>query len=425
MRERSDSDPAAARRLRSFRIFSLRVRRRRISGRRLGADMFDSFVGPLTAPLSANMRRRSEELLKADSELTVKRVEPCKARCDLEIENGLTCASPFWVRERTPLVSVLAALLFSATLSLRMPATILGVVGRWARCRAALVFPAVIWTPSVVFRFATVVGRIRMRVPATVEGVRTRRRSVHVAAAVFGMRNVAIHGLIVHPAILRTGRAFRPWRHCAASVELARARRCGDFRTAVIHRCQERAILARRMLVLHLRVGRFKAALAERSLFFGPRTNIDSPCAPVEADATDVVVDHRLVVDVSDVHVGDINVRDAAVIEVPVTAPVTAGEAHPKISEAVVHATVEAHLRSPVSRMPKVDAFTPAPVARGPKHSGPGSHHPRSRNPVVAIRSPRPVTGRPDVAVTRAWWLRVHGQDWRRNRHRHEDSGES
>ena len=38
-RERSDSEPAAARRLRSFRIFSLRVRRRRISGRRLGADM--------------------------------------------------------------------------------------------------------------------------------------------------------------------------------------------------------------------------------------------------------------------------------------------------------------------------------------------------------------------------------------------------
>src|SRR5579864_6899387 len=39
MRARSTSVLAAARRLRNWTIFSLRVRRRRISGRRLGADM--------------------------------------------------------------------------------------------------------------------------------------------------------------------------------------------------------------------------------------------------------------------------------------------------------------------------------------------------------------------------------------------------
>ena len=39
--ERSDSDEAEAIRLRSFKIFSLRARRRRISGRRLGADISD------------------------------------------------------------------------------------------------------------------------------------------------------------------------------------------------------------------------------------------------------------------------------------------------------------------------------------------------------------------------------------------------
>ena len=39
MRVLSASDCAADRRLRSFAIFSLRVRRRRISGRRLGADI--------------------------------------------------------------------------------------------------------------------------------------------------------------------------------------------------------------------------------------------------------------------------------------------------------------------------------------------------------------------------------------------------
>jgi hypothetical protein len=39
IRFRSVSDEAAVNRFRSFTIFSLRVRRRRISGRRLGADM--------------------------------------------------------------------------------------------------------------------------------------------------------------------------------------------------------------------------------------------------------------------------------------------------------------------------------------------------------------------------------------------------
>jgi hypothetical protein len=41
-RERSDSDVAAATRLRNLVIFSLRTRRRRISGLRLGADMIDA-----------------------------------------------------------------------------------------------------------------------------------------------------------------------------------------------------------------------------------------------------------------------------------------------------------------------------------------------------------------------------------------------
>lgn len=39
MRFRSVSEEAAAKRFRNFRIFSLRARRRRISGRRLGADI--------------------------------------------------------------------------------------------------------------------------------------------------------------------------------------------------------------------------------------------------------------------------------------------------------------------------------------------------------------------------------------------------
>jgi len=43
IRERSDSPPAAASRFRNFWIFSFLVLRRRISGRRLGADIETPF----------------------------------------------------------------------------------------------------------------------------------------------------------------------------------------------------------------------------------------------------------------------------------------------------------------------------------------------------------------------------------------------
>src|SRR3954469_23258086 len=53
--ERSDSDVAAAIRLRSLVIFSLRTRRRRISGLRLGADM-NMLLGS-KAPLNKYRRK--------------------------------------------------------------------------------------------------------------------------------------------------------------------------------------------------------------------------------------------------------------------------------------------------------------------------------------------------------------------------------
>src|SRR6202011_5722388 len=62
MRSLSVEAEAAARRLRSFAIFSARVRRRRISGRRLGADMkvslvFSEAISEITSQIDGRRRR--------------------------------------------------------------------------------------------------------------------------------------------------------------------------------------------------------------------------------------------------------------------------------------------------------------------------------------------------------------------------------
>src|SRR5262249_23220907 len=114
------------------------------------------------------------------------------------------------------LVSALVAVLLSATLLLLMLAPIVGVVSRRTRGRAAVVFDAVIRTRgrarvvfdaviptrsraaavfdavrtrSIVYRSATVVGRILMR-----------HGSVDVAAAV-RTRNLVVHGSMIGFAI--------------------------------------------------------------------------------------------------------------------------------------------------------------------------------------------------------------------------------
>jgi hypothetical protein len=88
-RERSDSELAAAIRFRSLVIFSLRTRRRRISGLRLGADMIDApwFQGAVE-------RVKAQELLEA--------VFYVKARGSAEQQKmGRQFASPFLLRAAT------------------------------------------------------------------------------------------------------------------------------------------------------------------------------------------------------------------------------------------------------------------------------------------------------------------------------------
>jgi hypothetical protein len=78
-----------------------------------------------------------------------------------------------------------------------------------------------------------------------------------------------------------------------------------------------------------------------------------------------VIYDHRPVIDIGDV--GDIHVGYGAVVEEFATAPFTTLKAFAEVSEAVINAAVESDVRTPIARIPKVDAVVPAPVSRSPE----------------------------------------------------------
>jgi hypothetical protein len=60
------------------------------------------------------------------------------------------------------------------------------------------------------------------------------------------------------------------------------------------------------------------------------------------------------------------HVHDRGVIGKDSAAPLAAGKADAPVAEAVVHAAVVAHVRTPIARMEDVHAVLPAPVVRRP-----------------------------------------------------------
>src|ERR1700751_1357219 len=100
------------------------------------------------------------------------------------------------------------------------------------------------------------------------------------------------------------------------------------------------------------------------------------------------------------------------------TAPVAALISDSEIAEAVIDAAVETYVRSPIARVPDIDAITPTPVARSPQHSHSWGNHPCAGHPVVTVLSPGPVTRRPDIVGARTNRLRVHRDHRRRHRDR-------
>jgi hypothetical protein len=213
------------------------------------------------------------------------------------------------------------------------------------------------------------------------------------------------------PAVLCT--SVPRWR-CMA--EIARPRRCRISRPPVVHGCELRPVLRRRMLVLHLRRSCLNVMIVLRRHFSLRRTRVDSPSPAVKAHVTRVIYHYGPVICVvNDVHV---HVAVSAVVSKYAVVPIAALVANAHVPEAIVNAAVEADVRSPVPRMPQIHAVTPTPISRRPQETNLRRHHPRAWYPVIIVTIPRPIPGRPNVPITRARWLRIHRQGRRTHSYR-------
>ena len=112
------------------------------------------------------------------------------------------------------------------------------------------------------------------------------------------------------------------------------------------------------------------------------------------------------------------HMHDRGVIGKDAAAPFAAGKADAPVAEAVVHAAVVAHVRTPVPIMEEIAAAGPAPVAGRPQQAGLGRWNPRAGNPIVAaVLVVSPVAGRPHQAGFRAGGLFVDRHRRRSNPH--------
>ena len=145
----------------------------------------------------------------------------------------------------------------------------------------------------------------------------------------------------------------------------------------------------------------------------GLRPGVDAAATTVVADAVHgllaivavVVVDVVTIVVAAAAYVGD-----GAVVVKVIAVPVAAEVADADVAEAVVNATVVADVGTPVAGIEAVETVDEAPVGRCPEGAVVGREGPCAGDPVVAVRTPGPVAGCPEVVGTRCGGLVVIGQ---------------
>src|ERR1700722_10406861 len=198
-------------------------------------------------------------------------------------------------------------------------------------------------------------------------------------------------------------RADDPW-----AFEDAGMRGRSDGRIPVVLRSKERGILARRLLVLDLKMRGSDMRLLGGGQFFLCRLRRGSARPTIVADVVRRIVNDGLIVDVGDVDVRD--VVDRAIVEIRAVVPVPALEADARIAKAVAYAAVKAHVRAPISSIEDIGAVVPAPISRRPEQPRTWSLRPGARHPVIVDPAPRPITWRPNVARGRKRRLSINGQ---------------
>jgi hypothetical protein len=156
-----------------------------------------------------------------------------------------------------------------------------------------------------------------------------------------------------------------------APTKVSGARRGCHCWPAVILARKQSPVLARGLLMLHLRRDRSAVRFVSPGLLLRRSTRGYSTLSAVVRDVRVIVYDHGLVIDIGDV--GDIHVGHRTVVEEFAAAPFAAREAFAEVSEAVINAAIESDVRAPIADIPKIDAIVPTPVSGGPQIANFGS----------------------------------------------------
>src|SRR5579859_1503193 len=312
----------------------------------------------------------------------------------------------------------LSVIRFGGALSL-VTLVALGADVVWTR--RAVVLPVAIVIPEIAAGIGTVVSVAE--IAAVIVATRVIRVVSEAFAAIIAAYGAAIPVMKIAAVIVATSVISMIPETVAAIVELAGARRCCDVGEAVIERGELRAIVAGFVAMLDLVAGCVEVAIMVGELFFTIRASIDAATAAIEADAVPVSIE--AVIDAAVVKVADYVYVDAihvAVVEELAPAPFASEETDARITEAVVDATVEADMASPIAAMPDVNAVTPTPIAGSPQQAGFRSHYPCSGNPIVAVIAISPVARRPNIAGPGAVGLCVDGKGRGADSDRHADA---
>src|SRR5271155_18870 len=138
-----------------------------------------------------------------------------------------------------------------------------------------------------------------------------------------------------------------------------------------------------------------------------------APGASVITHARGVcVASYRLSVGIMDI--GPVDIIDRRVVHECAVVPAPALVANAAITKAIVDSAVKSNVLSPIARVPHITPIAPSPIARGPQRAHERYQNPHPWNPIVSVRTIRPVAWGPYITRPGHNRLRVHGQQrWR------------
>src|SRR5580704_14888908 len=150
-------------------------------------------------------------------------------------------------------------------------------------------------------------------------------------------------------------------------------------------------------------------AIARIGFFLRGGPLVDATVPAVVTDTVRIVVFDPGVVNV--MNFVDVHVVHGAVVVKVVTIPAAAFITVAEIAESIIDAAIPADVRAPITFMEEIAAIAPSPVAGCPEEANFRSFDPGSGNPVIiiSIGIPSPVSGGPDIAVTRTDGLFING----------------